>query len=1639
MRSTQYPCLRNCFRHFGPGGALAALLLLGIPATTATTAETLAFSACRDAADFPLEGRGVAWEQLDAASAIALCHEALATEAGDPAALLAFLGRAYRKAERYGDARTVSERAADAGVLAGMVNLGLLYRDGLGVLKDYAEAVRWLRKAADQGHAHAQDNLGWMYEHGRGVAQDDVEAVRWYRRAAEQGHAISQNNLGWMYEHGRGVAQDDVEAVRWYRRAAEQRDPSAQFNLALMYANGRGVAQDDAEAVRWYRMAAEQGDASAQNNLGQMYYDGRGVTQDDAEAVRWYRMAAEQGRASAQNNLGRMYEQGRGMAREDAEAVRWYRRAADQGHAGAQDNLGWMYANGRGVAQDDAEAVRWYRMAAEQGNAGAQDNLGRMYEQGRGVAQDDAEAVRWYRRAAEQGHASGQFNLAGMYEHGRGVEQDDAEAVRWYRMAAEQGDASAQNNLGGMYDNGRGVAEGDAEAASWYRRAADQGHASAQNNLGRMYANGRGVAQDHAEAVRWYRMAAEQGHAIAQTNLGWMYGHGLGVPQDLKEALRLYGLALDSDPALGAQGMVEFLTKAELFGASIDFAEQFLTSKGYTSLPEDKKAEFLRFLDKKVEEISRLPGKRDLEELVSLAYLGVPAAAYCVGLYHQSLGAPEDNAEARRWYRRAAQQGNASAQFNLGLMYYDGDGVVQDEDEAVRWYRMAAEQGDASAQNSLGWVYEHGRGVEQDEDEAVRWYRMAAEQGHASAQNSLGGMYYDGRGVAQDDAEAVRWYRRAAEQGDASAQSNLGRMYANGRGVAQDNAEAMRRYRMAAEPEEAEASVGLILVGSRGPARDAMRGWSLIERAAKRGANTAQYALGERFRRGLNTEVDLERALEQYWRAAEGGILEAWLSIVEVQLLHDDGDALATLQRFLDRYANGRINGGFIAPEVMPALRAAAESRQLDRVARALEAFQRARDRSGWIITDFSSWVVAPQAEATAGVRAPQGAGSAAAQAAEGESEYKRHVQRLIAEQLQRIRQKEARLEFDRELREIYESLADLHEFGGDLDRALHDRLAAVRYRVIGAVLALGGSDNYFVLLEESCTLGELSRWAHERGRPGAALLFAKLSVNRLEEARRYLEGLDDDLRECFLEVHEDRYRWLADLFIEQGRLAEAENVLGMLKDFEAYEYVRRDTAAKGRSYERMPLSEPEAEIEEAFLSAGRSLAGLAREFEALVSKRRVDGLAEAEVAAFDRIRVRLREAQAEFTNQLDALREEVAGLDTATQAAVASRNLDGVKSIRGTLRDAFGGDVIALHSVVLPGRTHIMLTTPRVQLVRTASVPAKELASMVLALREATQDPRRDPVPAGRALYDLLLRPIEAELEGARAKTLLLSLDGVLRYLPFAALHDGERFLAERYELVLFTAATWDQLLDSPRSEWRVAGFGVSEGIGDLVPLPNVAAELEGIVLGDDGRGVLDGRVWLDGTFTKEELVGALFDGYPVIHLATHFVLEPGKETDSYLLLGDRDRLTIAEVRENDFDFDFGDVQLLTLSACETAVPARGADGSEIESFGVLAQRQGARAVIATLWPVADASTALFMQRFYEVWTRMPGIGKANALQLVQKEFIANEKAGEEIALLSRRGCMDCIEGISDVTSHSPGYIHPYYWAPFVLMGNWM
>ncbi len=194
------------------------------------------------------------------------------------------------------------------------------------------------------------------------------------------------------------------------------------------------------------------------------------------------------------------------------------------------------------------------------------------------------------------------------------------------------------------------------------------------------------------------------------------------------------------------------------------------------------------------------------------------AQAALAFMYAKGEGTPVNDAEAFKWFQKAAEQGHALSQFNMGVMYAKGRSVEQDYNEAFVWYKRAAEQGDVSSQATISMMYMKGVGIEKDEKAAFDWTLRAAKRGHLNSIYNLGEFYARGYGVEKNFSESFRWNKKAALKGHIDAQLNLGYMYGKGEGVERDDVEAFHWYRKAAESghPNAQFNLGVIYAKGRG-------------------------------------------------------------------------------------------------------------------------------------------------------------------------------------------------------------------------------------------------------------------------------------------------------------------------------------------------------------------------------------------------------------------------------------------------------------------------------------------------------------------------------------------------------------------------------------------------------------------------------------------------------------------------------------------------------------------------------------------------------------------------------------------------------------------------------------------------------
>ncbi|HLY55444.1 MAG TPA: aspartyl protease family protein [Stellaceae bacterium] len=179
--------------------------------------------------------------------------------------------------------------------------------------------------------------------------------------------------------------------------------------------------------------------------------------------------------------------------------------------------------------------------------------------------------------------------------------------------------------------------------------------------------------------------------------------------------------------------------------------------------------------------------------------VGAAGAMRLGEMYETGSGVAADPVEAMKWYRKAADAGDAAGERAIGMLYQAGKGVPVDDVQAMIWLRKAADAGDAIAPNQIGYLYETGGGVAIDYSQAMTWYGRAAAKGNATAETNIGNLYHLGRGVPVDDAQAASWYRKAADAGYPAGQFQLARLYATGMGIAKDCAEARRWFQKASD------------------------------------------------------------------------------------------------------------------------------------------------------------------------------------------------------------------------------------------------------------------------------------------------------------------------------------------------------------------------------------------------------------------------------------------------------------------------------------------------------------------------------------------------------------------------------------------------------------------------------------------------------------------------------------------------------------------------------------------------------------------------------------------------------------------------------------------------------------------------
>ncbi|MDE6408374.1 MAG: SEL1-like repeat protein, partial [Anaeroplasmataceae bacterium] len=577
-------------------------------------------------------------------------------------------------------------------------------------------------------------------------------------------------------------------------------------------------------------------------------------------------------------------------------AIKLYRLAAEQGNVEAQNRLGDFYYKDNPMSSFYNESGKWYSLAAYRGNADAQYNLSHYYY----IEENDEESIKWLKLAAKNGNTFAQYVLGEYYFYGlMGCEEKLEEGIKWYKLASENGNLNAQSILGHFYLTGfRGCEKNKEEGIKLLRLAAKNGHEDVQYQLGHYYFYGKVVEQSYEEAFKWFLKASENS-MIAKEELAKCYFYGLGTDKNLELAVTLYKeCSFYSSTAQCALGYCYYKglgVKKNKEEAIKCFRKAFDDANPFAKYNLEQCKHNLEV--KSVEEIIEFSKK--------MAPEGNPVAQNILGYcYQQELGGfghdleefEHDRDEALKWYRLAAEQGNADAQYNLSEYYRCGQ--EENKEEFYKWLKLAAFNGNPIAQIRFGYYYLYNQKdepswldmygdsryaydlvnddndneyciIDNDNECAVKWIKTAAAQGSPKAQFAVGNCYFYGYGVKKNKNVALDWWKHAALQGSFLAQKSLYDWY-------QDTKEGIKWLKMAANQGDVESQVELayIYYNGIGIERNYIEAAKWYKEAALKEGEYSQYGieypqfmLGYCYYKGEGVEQSYEKSIKWYKKA----------------------------------------------------------------------------------------------------------------------------------------------------------------------------------------------------------------------------------------------------------------------------------------------------------------------------------------------------------------------------------------------------------------------------------------------------------------------------------------------------------------------------------------------------------------------------------------------------------------------------------------------------------------------------------------------------------------------------------------------------------------------------------------------------
>jgi CHAT domain-containing protein/tetratricopeptide (TPR) repeat protein len=579
---------------------------------------------------------------------------------------------------------------------------------------------------------------------------------------------------------------------------------------------------------------------------------------------------------------------------------------------------------------------------------------------------------------------------------------------------------------------------------------------------------------------------------------------------------------------------------------------------------------------------------------------------------------------------------------------------------------------------------------------------------------------------------------------------------------------------------------------------------------------------------------------------------------------------------------------------------------------------------------------------------------------------------------------------------------------------------------------------------DEARVLSNIGFLLEEQSQSELSIVFYKKSVNLYESVRSINRKLSPELIQSYTKTFSKTYNRLADLLIKQGRLPEAQAVLELLKLRELNDYTREARIQPPQGISLSPAEQAALDdilkryttINEFATQISRCEESKCAQLSELRNQR--DRQNSAVRGALDRLRTTLTTQALDLgklnTNEFTSKAKEIVNAQPGTILIYPIVQAQKIQFLLAFKAGSGDNAAVTFRSIEGPTIDNATVFKTAQQLREHLSTPDSNLAQL-----QATS----------QTLYNWLIKPLEPEINQPNVKHLVFASDKATRYIPLGVLHDGKDYLINKPYTITTILAASETKARSPRPKNpTILALGAS--VFKTAPnLPYVQQELGAIVqTANNPKGIFPGKQAFNDQFDFLALKDQLAN-YNFLHIATHGALDPGNVDNSYLLPGKGDNITKDNIQTL-HDYGLGNIDLVVLSACNTAVGtsanSRDINASGLELSGLsyyfMKGNDGAKSVLASLWAVSDPSTALMMKNFYTHLSQ--GKTKAEAIRQAQRDLLnLNSEATTQSAIAS---LPRFIEPLPDAkpqskarsqTSRAPGYSHPYYWAPFILIGN--